>query len=175
MLKQIIFFLVAVVIPVYSYAQTMENAEIQPAKNDVVLNQNIEKPAEAVAQADGIVDEDVLKILEEERKARPVRVPQEEVIALETEAKKSIQRGLKNKNVNDRKKMVDIFTWQERTTKIKELIKEGKTYSEAKKIADEMIKKPQINAKNNKDMEKYMYEKNGLISNKKGDTVDNEK
>jgi polyhydroxyalkanoate synthesis regulator phasin len=71
--------------------------------------------------------------------------------------------------------MVDIFTWQERNTKIKELIKEGKTYSEAKKIADEMIKKPQINAKNNKDMEKYMYEKNGLISNKKGDSVDNEK
>ena len=44
---------------------------------------------------------------------------------------------------------------------------EGKSYDEAKEIAEKMIKIPQIDIKNDKDIEKLIYEKGHFVADEK--------
>ena len=163
MLKNIIFILLAVIVPAYSHAQFVDSAKPQPAEEAVVLAQNTEN----VVQTEAVVDSSTPEEEVDDEAARPVRITPEEVIALETESKKSIRQGLKSRSVDERKKMVGVLTWQKKKMKIKELMLEGKTYAEAKDIVEGTVKDPKVNVKNDREMENYMYKEGNLTSNEK--------
>lgn len=175
MLQKIVFFLIAVILPVCSHAQTLGQMEDNSVKDSVGLSQTDEENVVSGDQTGTSSENVVSEGVEEESAGNPVKLSPEEIIAFETEGKKSIRRGIKNKDINERRQLLNVFTWQEKNMKIKELIKEGKTYSEAKKIVEDMIKEPQINVKNNKDMERYIYKKGNFTISEEGNFVKNEK
>ena len=149
MLKKIILFLVAIIMPGHLFAQITDSAKNSSDMQDVITSQ-----------------EDV-EVDSEEFEGVPVMVDPQEIIELETKCKKSIRRNLKNRDVTERENIIGVFTWQEKFMKIRELMRDGKSYREAKKIADDIIKVPLMNIKNDKEMEEYMYKKGNFTNNGK--------
>ena len=107
------------------------------------------------------------EVLEEETPPPPTTITPEEIVAFETDSKKSIRRGLKKQDRKDRENFIGVMNWQEKTMKVRELMLEGKSYKEAVKIAEEEVEIPLINVKKDEDMEKYIYEKGKFITNEK--------
>ena len=170
MLKRIILFLIVIMAPEYLSAQVVDSVKNKTSAQDVVVDQQDVKTTDAVVEADATtetVSEDVIISEEAVEEGVPVRVSPQEIIELETKSKKTIRRNLKNRDVTERENIVGIFTWQEKSLKIRELMREGKSYNEAKKIVEDTIKVPSINIKNDKEMEEYMYKKGNFTSNGK--------
>ena len=74
---------------------------------------------------------------------------------------------MKKQNKKDRERFVDSMTWSEKNLKIQELMKNGKSYSEAKKEVEALIQKPQIDVKKDSELEKYIYQKGKFRINAK--------
>ena len=94
----------------------------------------------------------------------PTTVTPEEVIEIETESKKTISRSLKNKNDNDKKRMLGVMNWSEKKLKVHELMRAGMSYEDAKKAVEGSIQLPKMDIKKNEDIEKYIYEKGNFIT-----------
>ena len=174
MLKKILFILM--IIPTIVWAQTIdvgsrqkrrgvmlqrEVVEVKQTQDTDVKEKNLSD--EALAVEEGKVSE----VLEEETPPPPTTITPEEIVALETDSKKSIRRGLKKQDRKDRENFIGVMNWQEKTMKVRELMLEGKSYKEAVKIAEEEVEIPLINVKKDEDMEKYIYEKGKFITNEK--------
>ena len=169
MLKKIIFLFVVIILPGQLSAQIIDSSKAQANTKDMVLEQKdgetVDVAVDNTVAKESAVDEALVD--EEADNGIQVRVSPEEIIELETKSKKSIRRNLKNRDTTERENIIGIFTWQEKSVKIRELMREGKSYSEAKKIVEDTIKSPSINVKNDREMEKYMYKKGNFISNGK--------
>lgn len=156
----------AIVIPAYSYAQTLGLTKKAPSNIvRVSVQDKIENKAKNInsnassKNKDISTDEDVV-----EEEVPPTTITPDEIIAFETESKKAIRRSLKNRDTNDRGTFIGVMSAQEKSIKVKELMLEGKNYKEAKKIAEEMMKIPSVDLKKDKDIENYIYQKGGFIS-----------
>ena len=154
MLKKIIISLITIIIPGHLSAQVIDSLNGQADIKEVILEQEDIKIEDATL--DDAVEEGV-----------QVSISPEEIIELETKSKKAIRRNIKNRDVRERENIIGVLTWQEKSLKIRELMREGKSYSEAKKIVEDTIKAPAINVKNDSEMEQYMYKKGNFISNGK--------
>lgn len=172
MFKKLIFLLTTIlIIPAISDAQVV-NIGKKRANQGVMLYENSLKEAQkqniAVQDeqnvAEGTGEEEVL---EEEVPPPPTTITPEEIIAFETESKKSIRRSVKNKDDKDRERILGTMNWSNKTLKIQELMAGGMSYKDAKKTVEETIKLPKMNIKKDKDIEKYIYEKGKFITNEK--------
>ena len=154
MLKKIIVLLITIIIPGHLSAQVIVSLNSQSDIKEEILEQEDIKIEDATL--DNAVEEGV-----------QVSISPEEIIELETKSKKAIRRNIKNRDAKERENIIGVLTWQEKSLKIRELMREGKSYSEAKKIVEDTIKPPAINVKNDSEMEQYMYKKGNFISNGK--------
>ena len=70
---------------------------------------------------------------------------------------------LDRQSTRDRRDFIDVITNSEKVQARRKALVEGKSVEEAKKLEDK-IKPPEINPKNDADMEKYMHLKAGLLN-----------
>lgn len=166
-----------VILPSYSYAQFVNTSGDTSLTADIGFFQSSDNKTSKDVPVNNNADEKVVKSETAEDKSSeedivvedipPSTITLDEIIAIETESKKSIRKGLKNQDTKERENLLGIMSWQEKNLKIRELMLEGKSYDEAKEIAEKMIKIPQIDIKNDKDIEKLIYEKGHFVADEK--------
>lgn len=164
MIKKLVLILIIILLPAVVRAQVMNVNKQQNNQKNVELSLQNNKTSGEQKSSEKNTDM-VEKSLEEA--PMPTVVTATEIIELETESKKSIKRKIKKQNTKERENFIDTINWGERTLKIRELMRKGKSYKEAVSIADEEFKTSDVNVKKDEDMERYIYKKGNFISNEK--------
>ena len=170
MLSKIAIFLTIVLFPVCTSAQLTGLENKPDGDNTVYLSKEdakqITENTKAVSTDSNISEEDGEEVLEEDLPP-PTTITPSEIAEIELESKKQIRLNIKKQNKKDRERFVDSMTWSEKNLKIQELMKNGKSYSEAKKEVEALIQKPQIDVKKDSELEKYIYQKGKFRINAK--------
>ena len=174
MLSKIAIFLTLALFPMSTNAQLIGLENKKTDTNTIFLSRDDVKQKEIkqsaknvkVPSADNSVSEEDETLLGEELPP-PSTVTPSEIAELETSSKKKIRLNIKKQNKKDRERFVSSMTWSEKNLKIQELMKNGKSYGEAKKEVDESVKRPQIDVKKDSELEKYIYKKGNFITNAK--------
>lgn len=117
--------------------------------------------AEFENQKQKVSPEEVDALINKEVPAATITPEQKSEISLA--AKKNMRVVLNRQSTRDRKDFIDVMTNSEKVQARRKALFEGKSVEEAKKIEDE-IKAPEVNPKNDADMEKYMHLKAGLLN-----------
>lgn len=132
-----------------------------------VQTPKLEKPAEPKADASAALQKakeaQIQEIIDKEKP--PVAMTPEQKSAIDLPVKKNIKLSVKKQNVRERKDFIDIMTNAERVQKRRAALLEGKDDEEAQK-AGEKVRKPDIDPEDTAQMEKYVYQKAGLIDEK---------
>ena len=112
-------------------------------------------------QKQKVSPEDVEAIINKELSFATITPEQKSEISLA--AKKNMRVTLDRQSTRDRRDFIDVITNSEKVQARRKALVEGKSVEEAKKLEDK-IKLPEINPKNDADMEKYMHLKAGLLN-----------
>lgn len=101
-----------------------------------------------------IPDEEIVEPL-------PVTITPEQKAEINKKIKKNIKDVVKLQTIRNRRDFIDVMTSTEKIVSRRKALLEGKTYSVAKDL-EKNIKVPNIDLKNDTDVEQYMYEKVGV-------------
>ena len=166
MLKKLAIFLTVLIFPIVVNAQNVgykkehqRTYELMAQKVGLIqsVDQQNLKDAKDVAKDGGEKVDDV--------PPPPTTITPTEIAEYETDSKKLIRLNVKRQDKKERENFLRTMTWTEKNLKIRELMKNGKSYKDAKKEVENLVKVPQINVKEDSEVEKYIYDKGKFMTN----------
>ena len=160
-MNRIVLYIIAAVFLFTDSASSQLFNNTAPKNKVVVKEAPKVKDVEPETLKQKVSQEEVEAIINKEVPAATITPEQKSEISLA--AKKNMRVSLDRQSTRDRRDFIDVMTNSEKVQARRKALVEGKSIEEAKKIEDE-VKAPEVNPKSDKDMEKYMHLKAGLLN-----------